>query len=203
MQSISKHQLELLKQLNTTASIPFSDISQRDIAEFDYLVSLGYAEWELTSCGVNYNGIKHKPEKNFDFHSSRRQSLLRLSCQRQFPVPHYSHYLCFSTDYCYCSDCTFSVFQRIFHPIIWAINDAARSSTSITNATVAVINGRFGYLRRNSKPSSYFFKACGLLCIPSAVRGFSFMYWQSSIFPISSSFFCSTCLTSFSLRPST
>lgn len=63
MQSISKHQLELLKQLNTTASIPFSDISQRDIAEFDYLVSLGYAEWELTSCGVNYNGIKHKPEK--------------------------------------------------------------------------------------------------------------------------------------------
>ena len=45
MQSISKHQLELLKQLNTTASIPFSDISQRDIAEFDYLVSLGYAEW--------------------------------------------------------------------------------------------------------------------------------------------------------------
>ena len=57
MQSISKHQLELLKQLNTTASIPFSDISQRDIAEFDY------AEWELTSCGVNYNGIKHKPEK--------------------------------------------------------------------------------------------------------------------------------------------
>lgn len=63
MQSISKHQLELLKQLNTTASIPFSDISQRDIAKFDYLVSLGYAEWELTSCGVNYNGIKHKPEK--------------------------------------------------------------------------------------------------------------------------------------------
>lgn len=119
MQSISKHQLELLKQLNTTASIPFSDISQRDIAEFDYLVSLGYAEWELTSCGVNYNGIKHKPEKiSISIHPGGKAFLDYLA-KDNFRF-RYSHYLCLALITAIAAIVLSSVFQRIFIRY-WAI----------------------------------------------------------------------------------
>lgn len=63
MQSISKHQLHLLKKLNSVDDIRVSDISPEDFSDYDYLASLGLAKWKEVSRGVNYTGVKQKPQK--------------------------------------------------------------------------------------------------------------------------------------------
>ena len=63
MQSISKHQFQLLKNLNSVDSIYIFDIPQEDFADYNYLASLGLAKWKEVSRGVSYNGIKLDPQK--------------------------------------------------------------------------------------------------------------------------------------------